>query len=508
MGYRTAFTLALVSLTFLIGCGEPTRVAAPTAPDEPSLMSKDGAWQGFIPYEWRTVRLQLTLTGIGTDDPAGTMDVPDLGVLNAPVNVSTEKDRVIVATPFGATLDGSFTGEQLDGEYNGPDGSSNPITLTRDNPAFAAFDAPRLDAGGAVTLEYQYAEPADLGDGWPTGNLTDHGIAAAPIEALVTAVLAGEQGRLETMVIAKSGDLVLDEYFYGFTPDRPHSIQSITKSVTSLLVGIARDQGKIESLDQRVAGFFPEYAGKRWIDADYPINLRHALTMSAAIDWNERVPYSNPENSNTAMNATGDWIGYVLDRERAGEPGQSASYTSGLSILLGGLIKNATGQYVDEFADDTLFRQLGVAGYHWLGAADGTRHTGGGLHITARDLAKMGQLVLNRGTWNGEGVVSAEWIDESTRRHLPLAGAEDDKTVGYGYQWWHATFTGPNETPVPHIAGYGYGGQYLLIIPMLDTVVVFNAGEYGDSAVFNPNRAMEEYVLPALMGGGFVQTAF
>ncbi len=301
------------------------------------------------------------------------------------------------------------------------------------------------------------------------------------------------------MVIAKGGQLVLDEYFYGFTPDRPHSIQSITKSVTSLLVGIAHDQGAIESLDQRVASFFPEYAAKRWVDEDYPINLRHALTMSAAIDWNERVPYSNPENSNTAMNATGDWIGYVLDRPRAGEPGGSASYTSGLSILLGGVIRNATGQYVDELADETLFRQLDVAGYHWLGAPDGTRHTGGGLHITARNLAKMGQLVLNRGTWHGEQVVSAEWIDESTRCHLPLAGAEDDATVGYGYQWWHSNFTGPDETPVPHIAGYGYGGQYLLILPTLDAVVVFNAGEYGDTAVFNPNRAMEEYLLPAMM---------
>ena len=499
MGYRTALTLCC--LVLLMGCNETKTAEAPgvEAPEESSRLSRDGQWLGFIPYEWRTVRLQLRLTGVETDNPEGSIDVPDLGALNAPVSVSTDDDRITVATPFGATIEATFTGDKLEGVYNGTDGTSNTVTLTRNNPAFAAFGVPRLASDGSAALAYEYAEPANLDDGWPTGDLTAHGIDAAPIEAFVASVLTGEQGRLETMVIAKNGQLVLDEYFYGFTPERPHSIQSITKSVTSLLFGIAHDQGAIESLDQHVAGFFPEYTGKRWVDEDYPINLRHALTMSAAIDWNERVPYSNPENSNTAMNASGDWIGYVLDRQRAGEPGGSASYTSGLSILLGGVIKNTTGRYVDEFADETLFRQLAVSGYHWLGAPDGTRHTGGGLHITARDLAKMGQLVLNRGTWNGERVVSADWIDESTRRHLPLTGAEDDATVGYGYQWWHSTFMGPDETAVPHIAGYGYGGQYLLILPMLDAVVVFNAGEYGDTAAFNPNRAMEEYVLPAMM---------
>ncbi len=167
MGYRTAHMLCCLML--LTGCGETKTAEAPGVEAPGATMSgetsKDGNWQGFIPYEWRTVRLQLTLTGVDTDSPTGFIDVPDLGALNAPVSVSTDNDRVTVATPFGATIEATFTGEALEGAYNGTDGTSSTITLIRHNPAFAAFGTPRLASDGGPALDYEYAEPANLGDG-------------------------------------------------------------------------------------------------------------------------------------------------------------------------------------------------------------------------------------------------------------------------------------------------------------------------------------------------------
>ena len=492
MRSRVTVPLAISLTAILAACAEPP----PATPD-------DGVWQGEVPYEWREIRFELTLVDLGTEQPSGSIDVPDLGALGVPVNVTKTADGYQISTPVGATLDAtlSATTGELTGHYTGPGTDRTPVTLVRDNAAFQQYAVPKLGADGSPVTAYQYAMPTNRDDGWQTGDLASAGIDEDGLTTFIDDVLAGNRGRLESMLIVRDGVLVLDEYFYGFTADRPHSIQSVTKSVTSLLMGVAIDQGAIDGIDQPVYEFFPEYAGKPWIDQRYPITLRHALTMSAAIDWNESVPYSDPSNSNTAMNATSDWIGYVLDRDQAGQPGEAASYTSGLSILIGGIIKNATGQYVDEFARDTLFKDLSFSNFHWLGAADGTRHTGGGLLVTARDLAKLGQLVLDDGAWRGEQIVSAAWIDESTARQLPLADALDDDSQGYGYQWWHATFAGPNDQSVRAIAGIGYGGQYLLILPTLDAVVVFNAGEYADrgNRYFDLGEAMTGSVLPALM---------
>jgi CubicO group peptidase (beta-lactamase class C family) len=263
-------------------------------------------------------------------------------------------------------------------------------------------------------------------------------------------------------------------------------------------------QGLIENTDRQVWELFPERQGRRWIDEQYNITLWHVLTMSANIDWNELVPYTDPKNSNIAMNMSDDWIGYVLDRPIAGEPGLISSYTSGLSILLGGVIHNVTGQYVDHYAEKTLFADLGISHYRWFSAPDGTRHTGGGLNLVARDFAKTGQLVLSEGRWQDKQVVPSDWIEESTKLHLPVIGERQSRgMIGYGFQWWHMRFGFGDETADAILAS-GYGGQMLAIFPQWDLLIVTNGGEYGyvekERPVFSYTRLLESGILQAVSG--------
>ncbi len=214
-------------------------------------------------------------------------------------------------------------------------------------------------------------------------------------------------------MIARNGSLVLEEYFHGNERDRAHSIQSITKSVNSLLVGKALDEGLIESVEEPVHSFFKDRPESKWVAGAYPITLRHLLLMSGAIEWNENLPYSNPSNSATAMNESGDWIGYVLDREQAGTPGELSVYSSGQAMLLGGVVRSVTGRYSAEYAKDTVFEDLGIVRSWWSAAPDGTQHTGGGLMLTARDLLKIGEVMRTGGMWDGRRVISEAWVRAS-----------------------------------------------------------------------------------------------
>ncbi len=370
-----------------------------------------------------------------------------------------------------------------------------------DNPAFRKFDYPRVDTSGEPLRVYAYQKPAALSDGWAVSTVEAEGLDPGQLRGFMNRILNGKWGRAEGVVIARNGRLVVDEYFHGFHRDKLHTLQSVTKSITSLLFGVAKDQGSIKSVDQVVYEFFPEYVGRTWVDQKYDRTLYHLLTMTAAIDWDEHVPYGQIENSNTAMNRSPDWIGYVLDRNVAGPPGKVCVYTSGFTILLGGVIKKATGKYVDELADETLFGTLGITNYRWLRHDDGTRHTGGGLSLLPRDLAKVGQLVLNGGTWNGERVISEAWIKESTRPHVPMEAYRLKQfryTERYAYQWWNDTYQVDGRA-IDVIAGHGFGGQYLGIVPDLNLVIVLIGGDYVDQTIrpFEYYKIMEQEILPA-----------
>jgi CubicO group peptidase (beta-lactamase class C family) len=347
--------------------------------------------------------------------------------------------------------------------------------------------------------------PSDTGDHWP--------LAAPESVALDRATLcpmakwvAETQANVHAVVVAKEGKLVFERYFSGlderwgqavgeiaFGPEMKHDERSVTKSVIGLLVGIAIDRGFIKGIDEPVLSFFPEYADLRSPERDR-ITLRHLLTMSAGLEWHELdIPYTSESNSENRMDSAPDRYRFVLEQKVLIPPGQSWNYSSGSTELLGAVLKKATGQNLDELARKLLFEPLGISDVEWHRYPQGDPIAAGGLRLRARDLAKIGQLVLQRGAWNGAQVVPAAWVEAATSPQI-----NDPQSPSYGYQFWLDRQL-VQKSEVHWAVGIGLGGQRLFIAPELDLVVVVNAGLYkSDSQGPVPRAILNQYVLKAI----------
>jgi len=267
--------------------------------------------------------------------------------------------------------------------------------------------APRAKRWGLRQYEYTYQVPEKVDDGWETASLTEAGVNSEIISALMGNILKGNLPNIHSVLLIKNGKLVLEEYFYRYSRETKHLIASDTKSVTSILVGIAIDKQMISDVNKRVYEFFPEYKGTRWIDQKYDITLKHILTMTAGLDWDEIAnPHPHPKNPNTGMYKTDHPIEYILDKRKVAPPGERWNYNSGLTVLLGGIIKNTSGRYADKFAEKYLFGPLGITDYDWYKHPDGTVFTNGDLLLRPRDMAKIGYMMLRKGKWKGKEIVS------------------------------------------------------------------------------------------------------
>ena len=340
-------------------------------------------------------------------------------------------------------------------------------------------------------------------DEWPTATPAEAGFAADLNARFDAAFAGGAYDGVHAVVLVRGGKLVLERYLTGdderygrrkngviFNPDMLHDVRSISKSVVGLLYGIALDEGTVPTLDTTLLEAFPEYRG---LDRDpdrQAITIAHVLAMTMGTAWDENVPYSDPANSEIAMNRAADSLRYVLDRPMAGPPGKTWTYNGGTTTLLGELIARGNGGDLRSYANEKLFRPLGIEKFEWVGDYYGRPHAASGLRLRPRDMAKIGQLILQSGLWNGERIVPADWIAASTLAHAPA-----DYGCRYSYQWWLCQ----TKDGVPLIEGAGWGGQELLVQPDLGLVFVVNAGLYGDPDAWK--RAfglLESIVLPAL----------
>jgi CubicO group peptidase (beta-lactamase class C family) len=277
-------------------------------------------------------------------------------------------------------------------------------------------------------------------------------------------------------------------------------MRSVSKSVTSLLVGIAFDRGLLTDLDASVFSFFPEYEALRTPEKDR-ITLRHLLTMSSGLAWNETtLPYTDPSNTYVQMEEAPRADHYLLAQPLAVQPGEVFNYNTGTVNLLGLILRKVSGKRLDAFAKETLFDPLGIEDWDWDYAAGFNPAAGSGLRLRPRDLAKIGQLELERGKWDGRQIVSTSWIEDSTTPRLSGRGVMFDQPEGivsYGYLWWLGR-SPPEHPERDMVAGAGDGGQRVLILPSLGVVVVTTAGLYGDKATgLTALTTLNEFVFPA-----------
>jgi CubicO group peptidase (beta-lactamase class C family) len=354
--------------------------------------------------------------------------------------------------------------------------------------------SPRVNRYGLPERKYIYQQPEEIGDGWETASLKEEDIDSEIIDEMMHDILSGNDKNIHSILLIKNGKLVFEEYFYGYNRDKLHFLASVSKSITSILIGIAIDQKSTAVAETKGYEFFPKYTGTKWIDQKYPITLQHMLTMSAGLDW-ESMKYSrtDPRHTTHKMYDSYDPIKFILERNLIKAPGEKFNYNSGLTILLGEIVKNTSGLYIDEFAGKYLFRPLGISDYHWDRFPDGAIiQTDGGLYLRPRDMAKIGYMMLRDGKWKDQQIVPKEWVEDSTKRHIDALG------IGYGYQWWIGKTTFNNQT-IEVLFASGHGGQKIFIIPKLDLVVVFTSTVFNPKGHSGPEGFLLRYVIPSIM---------
>ena len=330
--------------------------------------------------------------------------------------------------------------------------------------------------------------PSSIDDDWEIASPASVGMDGAQL-CTVAARLAQRATAVHSVVVVRHGKLVLEQYFpgydqpwgqpdgqYEFTATTKHDMRSASKSVTSLLVGIAIDRKLIAGVDEPVLKFFPDTAAVKQPGWD-AITLRHLLTMSSGIKWDEARAWTDPENDEPHLTFEADPIGYVLAKPVAAPPDALWTYSGGGTELLGGIIERVSKQPLEAFAREALFQPLGIADVEWKPYKNGKIAAAAGLRLRPRDAAKIGQLVLNRGRWNGQQIVSADWIAQSITPRFQATGYFGG-TLFYGYQWWMGRSLA-NGKEIKWVGAFGWGGQRIFIVPELDLVMMTTAAQYG-----------------------------
>lgn len=334
---------------------------------------------------------------------------------------------------------------------------------------------------------------------WSRSDPSEQGIDPSVLEALSKRIRRGEFGYVDEMLIIRNGHLVFDEtyrndYVLANTDRDPtqdqynyycpnwhpyyhgtdlHTLQSITKSVTSAVVGIAIGRGDLPGVDMRVLETFDEAKVANVDDRKRQMTLADLLTMRSGLDWDEfTYPYNDARNPAAQLEASHDWVQFVIDRPMAYTPGTHFSYSSGVSQLLSHIVSEGAGESIDEYAREYLFRPLGIKKFYWKKTPTGLADTEGGLYLTTDDLARIGYLYLNDGVWNGNRILPEGWVGATSRVAVRDAWPSNPaNNEGYGYQWWLVPYEGSSTRHF--LAANGYGGQFLFVVPQKNLIAVF-----------------------------------
>ncbi|MEX3008415.1 serine hydrolase domain-containing protein [Hoeflea sp. TYP-13] len=342
------------------------------------------------------------------------------------------------------------------------------------------------------------------------GVLLSEGVKAEdnPIEQQIRkAFEAGRLDGLHSVLFTRKGETLAEVYFAGederwgtpmgeraHGPKTLHDLRSVSKSIVSLLYGIALADGLVPGPDEPLMAQFPEYADLANDPERQAITIRDVLTMQMGTAWNEDLPYTDPRNSEIAMERADDRYRFVLEQPMVTKPGTEWRYSGGSTALLARIIAKGAGKPVDEFARERLFGPLGIEHFEWVAGADGEPAAASGLRLTIRDLVKIGQMINDGGAYDGKQIIPPDWLKAS---FTPQAKLETG--LRYGFQWYLAA----EGDPPRWISGFGNGGQRLTIQPQYDFALATFAGNYNQPDAWKvPVRIIEEILVPALQKEG------
>mgnify|MGYP005992358993 CR=1 FL=1 len=335
--------------------------------------------------------------------------------------------------------------------------------------------------------------PKQLNDGWNIGKLKNHTL----LQKMEDNIVSKKLEKTHSVLIAKKGKLIYEKYFSGFTSATPHDQRSASKSISSALIGIAIDKRLIKNDNQPVYDFIPkkyQYTkkGKKSI-----IKIKDLLTMSSGIDAVDFGIKRKSLASEPSYQNSKNWLKTVLEAPMINTPGTVANYGSANPYLLGVALNEVISKPLELFIDQELLQPLGISNYIIQREMTGKPYFGGGMYITPRDMLKFGQLYLNKGKWKGQRIISRKWVQKSFQNYLQLKNTKEKN--GYGYLWWHKTYT-VNGKQIKSIEARGNGGQYIFVVPKLKLVTVITSGNYRNGKTQQPEKIFEKYILPTILG--------
>jgi len=403
------------------------------------------------------------------------------------VTTSTINDREVLSQAFEFKEDGVDSVGSLAIWYEGED--ERIYVVYAMSPSAAQLDVQSNVRRYVESFESEgyeapsgEIEPYWPTEGWRVARAEDVGISYEVLEGMVDHINAWGIGADSVMVI-KDGYVVLDAYFPPFDEGETHNVYSCTKSVVSTLVGIAYEEGLIESLDQTLLEFFPGRTVENMSQWKKEITLRDMLTMSAGFDARDNWIYEWEWLGR--LHDAEDAVQYMLDLEVVHEPGTVFNYTNGVSHLLSCIVTETTSVSALDYAQEKLFEPLGITHVKWYTDVKGRNWGYSRLYLEPRDMAKIGYLFLNEGEWDGKQIVSSEWVEDATSKHLDA----NILPPGYGYQW--------RVSPNGYYSAAGYKGQFIHVVPDLDLIMVTTSRDANDfNRIFD---LLETFVIPAVI---------
>lgn len=286
-----------------------------------------------------------------------------------------------------------------------------------------------------------------------------------------TAISHGDYGEIHSLLVVKEGKLVFEKYYHGWKVDSVHQAQSMTKSVVATLLGLAIQQGFVKSTDDSVVSYFPKYTN---VSGDHKnIKISDLLTQRHGLKWSEK-PWNSPENTwRNLLNFSGDWYEQILKTEMAVAPGTTFNYSNAAPVLVSGIVQNASGLDIDEFAKKYLFEPLEINKFRFWQGNGGPRNNGMAMILlTSRDLTKIGQLYLQNGTWKGKQLLAKNFVHKATSSIVKEAeGNPMYQSYDYGYFWWSNPVS-KNQKKYDVFLARGAGGQLLIVEPKRQLIVV------------------------------------
>jgi len=333
---------------------------------------------------------------------------------------------------------------------------------------------------GKGNTEPILSKRAVIKDGW---KISEEVLKLSAMEEdLQNGTLVGTEG----VVIAKKGEIVYERYFNGFNATMVHDMRSASKSISSAVIGIAIQEGIIENVEQEIYEYLPEEFQYTRDTRKAQIRVKDLLTMSSGL-------YIFEED----YQESGNWLKAALEAPMKYSPGRYTDYQSVDPFLLGVYLNERLDIPMESYVDNKLFAPLGITNYVFNTDDTGiTPYFGGGLYLTPRDMLKFGQLYLNQGQWNGKQLIAKEWITESFKKHTRLQDVRDKNE--YGYFWWHDTYT-VNGSAINAIEARGAGGQFIFVIPQLETVVVITSGNFRNGKGNQCRDMLRDYILPVML---------